>query len=184
VVSLLAEIAVHKNLRFDPNRPAEIAYENIDAKPAYDRYHDHCTKFCREILDEFHSGLLLDIHGQGLSRATVYRGTGNGKTVTRLRERFGDTAHSGEASFFGLLHQRGWTVFPVPFDGREQSGFTGGYIVSTHGSHKANGIDAIQLEFGAEFRTKANRTKSSEILADAIAEYLKLYVVGFAKDDK
>lgn len=160
----------------DPNRPAEIAYEDEDAKTVYDRYHNTCRDYCREILKQHSAGLLLDIHGQGTSKTTVYRGTGNGKTVARLRERFGDSAHSGEASFFSMLHRRGWTVFPVPFDKPEQSGFTGGYIVQSHGSHRPDGIDAMQLEFGGDYRSKANRAKTAETLADAVAEYLQQYI--------
>jgi N-formylglutamate amidohydrolase len=160
----------------DPNRPPEIAYEDVDAKPVYDRYHDSMLSHCRSILNEYHSGLLLDIHGQGSKRDTVFRGTSNGKTVSRIREQFGDSAHTGESSLFGLLKEQGWTVFPDPYDGKEQSGFTGGHIVRTYGSHQASGIDAVQLEFGAEYRTKANRKKIAEQLATAVAQYAKLYL--------
>jgi hypothetical protein len=96
--------------------------------------------------------------------------------VTRLRERFGDVSHVGDDSLFGLLKKRGWTVYPDPFDGREQAGFTGGYIVQTHGSHRAEGIDAVQLEFGADYRKAANRARIAEDLATAIIQYLDLYV--------
>lgn len=160
----------------DPNRPAEIAYEDPDAEPAYRRYHDSCREFCAEILERYHAGLLLDLHGQGTSAETVYRGTGNGKTVQRLRERYGDAAHSGEKSLFGLLAEGGWTVYPNPFDGKEQSGFTGGYIVQTHGSHRAGGIDAMQLEFGSKYRSRANREKTAEVLAEAVSSYLATYL--------
>lgn len=167
--------ATHRRY-LDPNRPAEIAMEDQDAEPAYRRYHDSCREFCSEILERYHAGLLLDVHGQGTSAETVYRGTGNGKTVQRLRERFGDAAHTGEKSLFGLLAERGWTVYPNPFDGKEQSGFTGGYIVQTHGSHRAGGIDAVQLEFGSKYRSRANREKTAEVLADAVASYLEAYL--------
>jgi len=160
----------------DPNRPAEIAYEDPDAAPAYDRYHDSCRTFCREILQQYHAGLLLDIHGQGTSAETVYRGTGNGKTVTRLRQRFGESAHGGEKSLFGFLADAEWKVFPNPHDGKEQSGFTGGYIVQSHGSHQPSGIDAVQLEFGFDYRRPAIRTKTAQVLAEAVERYLKEYL--------
>ena len=167
--------ATHRKF-LDPNRPAEIAYEDEDAKPVYERYHDACRGFCREILATHQAGILIDVHGQGSSAETVYRGTNQGKTVTRLRERFGDASHMGDESLFGLLKKRGWTVYPDPFDGREQAGFTGGYIVQTHGSHRPEGLDAVQLEFGADYRKAANRTRIAEDLATAIVEYLDLYV--------
>lgn len=160
----------------DPNRPAEIAYEDSDAAPVYQRYHDTLRRYCTEILNKHHTGLLLDIHGQGTSSQTVYRGTGNGRTVARLKERFGESAHSGENSLFGSLHRLGWKVDPFPADGKEQSGFTGGYIVQTHGSHKPNGLDAVQLEFGADYRSKNNRKKTAEVLAKATIEYIQEYI--------
>jgi N-formylglutamate amidohydrolase len=167
--------AAHRKF-LDPNRPAEIAYEDEDAKPVYERYHNSCRSFCREILATYRAGILIDVHGQGSSAETVYRGTNQGKTVTRLRERFGDVSHVGDDSLFGLLKKRGWTVYPDPFDGREQAGFTGGYIVQTHGSHRPEGIDAVQLELGADYRKAANRARIAEDLATAIIQYLDLYV--------
>ena len=166
---------VHRKY-LDPNRPASIAYEDSDAALVYQRYHGSLQRFCAEILENHRTGLLLDIHGQGSSSATVYRGTGNGKTVMRLRERFGESAHSGEESLFGVLHRLGWKVHPNPANGKEQSGFTGGYIVQTHGSHRPEGIDAVQLEFGAEYRDKMNRKKTTDVLATAVKEYLDTYV--------
>lgn len=95
----------------------------------------------------------------------MFRGTQNGKTVTLLRERFGETR------LFGRLKTHGWKVHPDPLDDREQAAFRGGYIVQTYGSHQGFGIDAIQLEFGAEYRAKNAREKTAKTLADAIAVY-------------
>ena len=166
---------VHRKY-LDPNRPSGIAYEDSDAEPVYQRYHGMLHRYCKEILEEHHTGLLLDIHGQGSSSKTLYRGTANGKTVARLKERFGETAHTGEKSFFGTLGRLGWTVFPPPGNGKEQSGFTGGCIVQTHGSHQPNGLDAMQLEFGADYRNKTSREKTAEVLAQAVQEYFEEYV--------
>jgi len=160
----------------DPNRPAEIAFEDDDAKPAYERYHANCRAHCDEIMSKFRGGLFLDLHGQGTSSQTVFRGTGNGKTVSRLRERFGEESHNGDASFFGILDALGWRVYPKPYGGKEQSGFTGGYIVQTYGSHRAEGIDAIQLEFGSEYRNESNRKETAAVLAEAVSRYLEIYV--------
>jgi hypothetical protein len=123
----------------------------------------------------------LDIHGQGSSSKTVYRGTGNGKTVVRLKERFGESAHTSDQSFFGMLNRLGWQVYPYPADGKEQSGFTGGYIVQTHGSHRPSGLDAIQLEFGSEYRDKENRSKTADVLTQAIIEYMREYIEPVAR---
>ena len=171
---------VHRKY-LDPNRPSGIAYEDSDAAPVYQRYHGMLQRYCNEILEEHHTGLLLDIHGQGSSSKTLYRGTANGKTVARLKERFGESAHTGEKSLFGTLGRLGWTVFPPQGDGKEQSGFTGGFIVQTHGSHQPNGLDAMQLEFGADYRNKTQREKTAEVLSQAVQEYLEEYVEPISK---
>ncbi|MDZ4685693.1 MAG: hypothetical protein SH850_11560 [Planctomycetaceae bacterium] len=170
-------VAARTHRKFvDMNRPAEKAYEDPDAKPVYDFYHQSLAKACREVQQTFRTGLLLDLHGQGTAKDTVFRGTKHGQTVTLLRERFGEPAHTGDESLWGSLKSRGWKVHPDPHDGKEQSGFTGGYIVQTYGSHQGFGIDAIQLEFGADYRNAEARAKTAAALADALAEYAQRYL--------
>jgi len=166
---------VHRKF-MDPNRPADISFEDPNVKPFYDHYHDNLSKYCREVTDRFKAGVLIDLHGQGTSRETVYRGTKNGLTVSHLRETFGEQAHLGSKSLFGLLSTRGWKVHPSPLDEKEQSGFTGGFIVQSYGNHKSQPIDAIQLEFGAEYRAAGKRAKTAEVLTDALVEYAGLYL--------
>jgi len=91
--------------------------------------------------------------------------------VRHLRETFGEEAHSGSKSLFGLLSARGWKVHPSPLDGKEQSRFTGGFIVQSYGSNKSQLVDSMQLEFGVEYRAKCKREKTAEVLADALVEY-------------
>ena len=160
----------------DPNRPAEIAYEDPDAKPYYDFYHSSLATYCKEVQQKYRRGLLLDLHGQASSKETVYRGTQNGKTVTLLRERFGEPAHMGPQSLFGTLNTLGWKTHPLD-DGKEQAGFTGGFIVQTYGSHQGFGIDAIQLEFGADYRTPEVRKKTASVLAEAVEAYRDRYLI-------
>lgn len=161
----------------DVNRPGDLGYEDPDAKPVYDAYHSALMEACRSVQQKYHKGLLLDLHGQGSSRETVYRGTNNGKTVALLKERFGEQAFTGSESLLGMLKARGWTVYPDPYGGKEQSGFTGGFIVQNYGSHQPYGIDAMQLEFGADYRVKPeDRAKTAEVLASAVAEYSAKYL--------
>lgn len=128
----------------------------------------------RNIVRSKHAcGLLIDIHGQGTSSATVYRGTGNGLTVSGMKSVLGDESFQGPNSPCGLLKKQGWTVHPDPLDGKEQSGFTGGYIVKTYGSHQPHGIDAIQLEFGSDYRKTAVRERVATQLAESIATYFE-----------
>jgi len=118
----------------------------------------------------------VDSHGQGSSASTACRGTSNGLTVKALREQFTERAHTGPLSLTGLLKTRGWHVHPDPFTGREQSGFTGGYIVKTYGSHQPDGIDAIQLELGADYRREDVREQRATELADALVDYAAQYL--------
>lgn len=161
---------------FDPNRPPQEAYESEIAKREYDRYHAALADACRTTQQTFRRGLLLDLHGQATSKVTVYRGTRHGQTVALLRDRFGEEAHTGPESLCGLLKARGWTVHPDPHDGKEQAGFTGGYIVGHYGSHQGFGIDAMQLEFGADYRTAKARKETARVLVDAMTVYATRYL--------
>lgn len=160
----------------DMNRPAEIAYADPDAKPVYEAYHNSLKEACGAVQKKFQKGLLLDLHGQAAVADTVFRGTHDGKTVTLLRERFGDSAHTGGQSLFGQLKSLGWKVYPDPFEGKEEAAFRGGYIVQTYGSHQGFGIDAMQLEFGADYRSKGAREKTASTLATVVAEYAERYL--------
>jgi len=163
----------------DPNRPPEIAYEDEDAKPAYDFYHGTLTEYCKEVTKKHRTGMLLDLHGQGSKRDTVFRGTRNGTTIKHLRDTFGEEAFTGPRSLFSMLDQRGWLVHPKPFSGKEQPGFTGGHIVGTYGTYGTTSgtvIDAYQLEFGAEYRVEGQRSQTATQLADAVVEYADMYL--------
>ena len=166
---------VHRKF-LDVNRPMDIGTESEQAQPIYREYHSSLANFCRQVQNRFRGGLLLDLHGQKSDPEMVFRGTQNGRTVALWQQRFGASAHDGDESLFGLLQSQGWKVFPEPVNGKEQSGFTGGYIVQSYGSHTAFGIDAIQLEFGNSFRSKENRKKTAKQLAVAINMYCDLYL--------
>lgn len=160
----------------DLNRLPEVAYDSEIAAPVYREYHSALNSACKDVFERFGKGLLLDFHGQGKSSDTVYRGTSNGVSVELLRQRFGDQAYTGKESLFGTLRAGGWRVFPDPMDGREHPEFSGGYIVRTYGSHQGTGIDAIQLEFGSQFRKPDNREQTANKLVDALSAYSARYL--------
>lgn len=168
-------VARYSRKYVDANRPPEIAYEHPLAKPVYDHYRGALAKFCQEAKKVHGGGLLLDVHGQGSRKDTIFRGTQNGQTVSLLRQRFGEKAHTGPKSFFGLLAANGCTVHPADGEGKEQPGYAGGHIVRTYGG-ESFGIDAIQLEFGNDYRTKQTRQQTADRVAAAVAEYTKLYL--------
>lgn len=165
----------------DANRPADGAYEDPKAKPIYDEYHQFLKDSCQEVQKNFQRGLLLDIHGQGAEKDTVYRGTNNLKTVKALVDRFGKPAMVGEKSILGHMSRNGVKIFP-PIDSNdpENKSFAGGYIVQTYGSHTAYAIDAIQLETGGNQRNK-DRKDFVMKLADGIEVFAKEYLTLDAK---
>jgi len=158
----------------DPNRPVEIAVENPQARAVYDVYHQRMAEFCDEVQKRYGRGLVLDIHGQGSAHDTVFRGTQNGRTDAMLVKLFGAKVHAGPQSLAGLLATRGIRITPTD-DGKEHEGLTGGYIVQTYGARE--GIGAVQLEFGGDFRAKENIDAVAPKLADGIVDFAKLYLL-------
>jgi N-formylglutamate amidohydrolase len=141
----------------DANRAASEAFDSPAAKPAYDAYHNRIRSFVSQMKERFPRGaLLLDIHGQLDDPGVVHRGTGNGATVAALVRNHGQEALIGPNSVLGVVHRRGYKVFPPntpignPLEDRR---FNGGYTVRAYGSSQPDGIDAIQIEVGRTLRT-------------------------------
>lgn len=169
-------IARFERKYLDVNRPAESAYESKQAKPYFDSYHGFLKESCREVQTEWGRGLLLDLHGQGVTANALYRGTRDLKTVTLLKERFGKTAVTGEKGLLGQLAKRNFILIPANDSDDKETKFNGGHIVATYGSHEGSGIDAIQLEFGGDFRAKAKLDKTADDLAAALEVFAKEYL--------
>lgn len=165
----------------DPNRPVEIASENPRSREVYDLYHATLATFCEEVRARFGRGLVLDIHGQGSARDTVFRGTHNGATDAMLVKLSGEKIHAGPQSLAGLLTARGINMKPTD-SSPEKQGLTGGYIVQTCGQRE--GIGAVQLEFGMDFREKENIGAVAEKVAAGVADFAKLYLLGKADGKK
>ncbi len=160
----------------DANRPTESAYESREAKPYYDGYHSALRNAHDRVSREWGRGLLLDIHGQGAQAEAIYRGTGNGKTVVSLTQRFGSEAITGPKSIFSQLELMGYKVLPSTKEPHKEQRYVGGYIVQTYGSHRGRGVDAIQLEIGTSLRARANLERTATDLAEAIAVFAHEYL--------
>ncbi|MGI9242571.1 MAG: BPL-N domain-containing protein [Verrucomicrobiales bacterium] len=158
----------------DANRPADLAYESDNARPAYEAYHHAIAEARRDIVRRWGRGILLDIHGQAAEPGAIFRGTQNGKTVSHLVGRFGEEALAGETSLFGQLAEQGVPVIPPIGSGDREIKYQGGYIVVTHGSASGGTIDAIQLELGRELRSPDAGTEVQ--LADAIYAFAGRYL--------
>ncbi len=160
----------------DANRSSETAYESKEAKPYYDGYHSALREAHERVSREWGRGMLLDIHGQGAEEEAIYRGTGNGKSVVSLTQHFGTAAITGPRSIFGQLEKMGYKILPSIKEPQRETRYVGGYIVQTYGSHRASGIDAIQLEIGTKLRARANLHRTAIDLAHALAVFAQAYL--------
>jgi len=173
-------LAKFKRKFVDPNRPAELAYADPRAAPYYVLYHSTIRKFVDDVRRSHPAGLLLDVHGENKDGEVLMRGTENGNTVAMLVRRAGVRAITGPDGLFGQLEAQGFQVFPsnrLPLrSGAENAGFNGGYTVSAYGSQNADGIDAVQLEFGSRYRRDDALDRSAVQAARAIVGFYKAYL--------
>lgn len=159
----------------DVNRAEREAMESAEALPTYLAYHGEIARHVGELRAAFPQGaLLLDIHGQSDDLNTTFRGTRAGLTVKALVSRHGIQAVQGEKSILGGLASKGYRVNPSVGTSslEEDRRFAGGYTVFTYGSHKSQGVDAIQLEFGKNQRSDWNL---AENFAESIIIFLGHY---------
>jgi N-formylglutamate amidohydrolase len=139
-------IAKFSRKYLDVNRPEAEAMESRDALPAYRAYHDQVKAYVAEMKAKYpKEALLVDVHGQGAAANTTFLGTRGGLTSKRSLDRIGSQ--------------------PL----REDARYSGGYTVFEYGSHKAGGIDAIQLEFGLSQR---NSAAFAEEVADSLVKLM------------
>ncbi len=148
--------------------------DNQAAECIYHEYHRIISTFTRELKAACKNALLIDVHGQGASATTIFRGTSNLKTVSRLIDEFGIESMTGNQSICGLLQQNGYSIDPAG-NQEEDSRFGGGYTVRTYGSHQESGINAIQLELGSNFRFE-QQEQCARDLAKAIVVFSDKYL--------
>jgi hypothetical protein len=122
--------------------------------------------------------IMIDVHGQSADPNRIYRGTRDGLTVTRLLSRRGQEALIGPDSVFGQLSQAGYDVFPpnTPVGDPPEDARWGGYTVGLYGSHNPDGIDAMQIESGLNFRQMDTIDTLREELTKAIVTFYTAYV--------
>jgi len=158
----------------DANRTEECAFEDCDAKPFYDEYHNTIRNFVAEIrADNGGLGLLFDIHGTkqiSSDPADVYLGTLNGESISSLLKR-DPLALKRQRSLPGLLRKAGYVV-----SAKVPETIRGDFSLETYGSSNADGIDAIQIEIEATLRTEAaKRDLFIDDLAYAISSLVARY---------
>lgn len=159
-------IAKFSRKYLDVNRPIEYGAETGAARAQYKAYHEAVRKAVDEVKAKYAKGILIDIHGQGADKETVFRGTQNLKTVKSLS----DEELFGPKSFLGSLEAQGIKIFPAigKAHDKENPSFNGGYTVQTYGLNHKDGITAIQLEFGGSYRTVKAIPDTARKLAAAL----------------
>ena len=159
------------------------AYEDNDAEKYYDYYHATAQSYINEIIANHGQGLLLDIHGQGAFPDVVFRGTNNGDAVTDMLNTFGDQALIGPNSIFGQLETLGYDIDPenLALNVDPEVTYIGGYSVDIYGSNNPDGIDAIQIEWGRNYRDTTEDPlaweQSGSDLALAIESYYNTFLI-------
>jgi N-formylglutamate amidohydrolase len=163
----------------DANRPPELALDGANARPYYDYYHNSIRRFVDEIRKKYPAGLLIDVHGQAIDPAVLWRGTVNGRAIKRLLQRAGAQAMTGPKGLFGQLEANGFKVFPAndrPIGGTSEDRLNGGYTVFTYGAHTAKGIDAVTFEFGSDYRQNAVLDTTAKDATRAIVAFYEAYL--------
>jgi len=164
----------------DANRRPEEAYGDPGCATAYEAYHAAVRGHVAGLRGKFPHAMLFDIHGQTVFRDAILRGTRHGNTVQALLARAGAPAITGPDSVFGRFADMGYTIVPdnkdSPTDRVEAHNYIGGYTVDHYGSHRAQGIDAMQLEFGRDLRDRARLEKTAKDTAQAIAAFYERFL--------
>jgi N-formylglutamate amidohydrolase len=160
----------------DANRrvPDKCAFEDPDAQPFYEEYHNTVRNLVDEIrADNGGLGLLFDIHGTvqiDHDPADVYLGTLNGRAISSLLSR-DSLAMSRKRSLPGLLREAGYIV-----SAKIPETLPGDFTLETYGSSNADGVDAIQIEIESTLRIDdSKREVFIEDLAYAITSLAARY---------
>ena len=183
-----------KRSKLDVNREINAATFHVpDAVKVYQDYFNFINKAKSAIRGR---GLLLDIHGQehNLERVELgylLRGSQLNKDVfsvekTSIRNlgKYWCGRHTsclkdfirGNRSLGHFMNQEGLRTLPSPQEPapNKTSYFTGGYTVKWYGSRFGGDIDAIQMEFPIQLRTKVGWTNARSRVVRAILHFLKL----------
>lgn len=150
----------------DFNRKAEEAYEAPAAAPVYTAYYAALRRAVDTVRNQ-PGALLVDIHGQSANKSAIFRGTGSGLTAHNA------PFYAQPDGLITRLDAGGLNVLPKVADEKETT-FSGGTIVRVFGYQNPQGIDSVQLEFGADWRATPERIEqTAAIVADALLAHLR-----------
>ncbi|MGC3966350.1 MAG: hypothetical protein QM775_02960 [Pirellulales bacterium] len=162
----------------DANRGAEHSYEVPEAKFYHDAYHGTIAEYCREVQKKWGTGLVIDVHGQGSFKDEILIGTVGGETVKLLIERYGRSALVGKDGLVGMMFDAGTKVKPDlnSENLNVAAGLNGGYTVQTYGSHRPTALEAVQFEYGSNYRKLENIAESARETAAGVATFYEAYI--------
>ena len=162
----------------DANRAPDDSYEVEAAKLHYEAYQNALARFCGEVRKKHGVGLMIDVHGQASFKDEILVGTVGGKTGKLLVERQGVEALVGREGIVGYLIDAGLKPKPELNSANLNvaAGLNGGFNVQTYGSHRPGGIDAVQFEYGSNYRTKENLDDTARRTAEAIETFYRTYL--------
>lgn len=164
----------------DANRHADEAYGDPGCAAVYDIYHAAIRRLIDDVRTKHPHAMLFDIHGQAAYPDSILRGTHHGTAVVRLLARAGAPAITGPDSVFGRFAVAGYSIVPLnntaPTARVEAPGYTGGHTVELYGSHRADGVDSMQLEFGRALRERVMLDKTAKDTAQAIAAFYEHFL--------
>jgi N-formylglutamate amidohydrolase len=170
-------MARFKRRYLDVNRKPADSYESPRAAFYYQAYHETLAEYVREVQAKFGGGLLIDIHGQASYKDDILVGTVGGKSMERIRLRLGDGVLVGREGIVGLLKASGFNVQPavdaVDFNVPR---YNGGEITQAYGSDKPEGIDAVQFEFGSNYRTPERLDEVAKMAGNAVEKFYRATV--------
>ena len=157
-------IARYHRRFIDANRRADCAFNDADAQPFYDEYHDRISAYVDQILNQNQNrGFLFDIHGTRVIEADpadIYLGTGNGASLLPNFDRrslfmqhglHGLLTWARHPTASGPIFKYG--VSPANETATETSQVSGGFTVRHYGAL----INSIQIELASTVRDGAEK---------------------------
>ncbi|XP_063287722.1 uncharacterized protein LOC134572596 isoform X1 [Pelobates fuscus] len=175
--------------KLDPNRDKdEAAFGIPEAEQAWDDF----MNFIGLAKSQMSTGLLIDIHGQAHPEQWIELGylismsnLDSGKFSAadssiyslskQLTDISFDTLLRGSRSLGKFIEEQNgkYICVPSPTNPAPNGGnyFSGGYIVSTHGSKLKGQVDAIQIELPRWIRESTERPRFSIALAKALLNF-------------
>lgn len=166
-LSPYAVIARFHRRFIDANRSRNCAFNDPDAQPFYDEYHNRISSYLSQIRDQNRGrGFLFDIHGTSVIEedpADIYLGTANGESLLPTFERRNLFMQHG---LHGLLtwarHPTGaggtgpvfqYRVSPADETATETSAVSGGFTIRNYSAS----VNCVQIELASTVRDRAEK---------------------------